>query len=148
MPTFPQHYSPRPYQQALHQAFATHRYTVAVLPRQSGKDVAASMEQCQARLRTPKTTGVYISLNNPMIRDILWDKTYLCPCCGEYIQGMQDKLTFHEQQLKQSDDDRKELVKEVQALRERLAKVEVTKESRPVSAKTTGAPKTPEDSDK
>jgi hypothetical protein len=25
-----------------------------------------------------------------MIRDILWDKTYLCPDCGEYIQALQD----------------------------------------------------------
>lgn len=68
------------------------RYGIAVLPRQSGKDVAASMEQCDARLRTPKTTGVYISLNNPMIRDILWDKTYLCPQCGQYTQGLQDNV--------------------------------------------------------
>ena len=68
----------------------TKRYGIAVLPRQSGKDVAASMEQIEARLKTPKTTGVYISLNNPTIRDILWDKTYLCPECGEYIQALQD----------------------------------------------------------
>ena len=66
------------------------RYGLAVLPRQSGKDVAASMEQSEARLRTAKTTGVYISLNNPTIRDILWDKTYLCPCCNAYIKGLQD----------------------------------------------------------
>ena len=68
------------------------RYGLAVLPRQSGKDVAASMEQCDARLRTPKTTGVYISLNNPMIRDILWDKTYIDPATGEYIRGLQDNV--------------------------------------------------------
>ncbi len=67
------------------------RYGIAVYPRQSGKDVAASNEQVGARLKTPKTTGVYISLNNPMIRDILWDKTYLCPDCGEYIRGLQDQ---------------------------------------------------------
>jgi hypothetical protein len=70
----------------------TKRYGFAVLPRQSGKDVAASMEQCEARLKTPKTTGVYISLNNPTIRDILYDKTYLCPCCGKFIQAMQDNV--------------------------------------------------------
>lgn len=70
----------------------TKRYGVAVLPRQSGKDVAASMEQCDARLKTPKTTGVYISLNNPMIRDILWDKTYIDPASGLYIQGLQDNV--------------------------------------------------------
>ena len=68
------------------------RYGVAVLPRQSGKDVGASMEQCDARLKTPKTTGVYISLNNPMIRDILWDKTYIDPVSGDYIQGLQDNV--------------------------------------------------------
>lgn len=68
------------------------RYGLAVLPRQSGKDVAASMEQCDARLRTPKTTGVYIGLNNPMIRDVLWDKTYLDPKSGTYIRGLQDNV--------------------------------------------------------
>jgi hypothetical protein len=70
----------------------SHRYGIAVLPRQTGKDVAASMEQCDARLRTPKTTGVYISLSNPMIRDILWDKTYIDPVTGDYIQGLQDNV--------------------------------------------------------
>ena len=68
------------------------RYGLAVLPRQSGKDVAASMEQCDARLKTPKTTGVYISLSNPAIRDILWDKTYIDPGTGMYIQGLQDNV--------------------------------------------------------
>ena len=87
MAHFPTHYRPRPYQEELHKMWRAKRYGVAVLPRQSGKDVAASMEQCDARLRTPKTTGVYISLNNPMIRDILWDKTYLDPVTGEYIRA-------------------------------------------------------------
>lgn len=68
------------------------RYGIAVLPRQSGKDVAASMEQCDARLRTPKTTGVYISLNNPMVRDILWDKTYIDPESNQYIRGLLDNV--------------------------------------------------------
>ena len=92
MPTFPVHYRPRPYQVELHRMWRTKRYGIAVLPRQTGKDVAASMEQCEARLRTPKTTGVYISLSNPMIRDILWDKTYIDPSSGEYIQGLQDNV--------------------------------------------------------
>lgn len=70
----------------------TKRYGIGVLPRQSGKDVAASNEEMEAALRTPKTTGVYVSLNNPMIRDILWDKTYYCPDCGEYIKGLQDQV--------------------------------------------------------
>ena len=69
----------------------THRIGVAVLPRQSGKDVAMSMEMCENRLRTAKTTGAYISLNNPMIRDILWQKTYLDPS-GEYIRMLQDNV--------------------------------------------------------
>lgn len=92
MPTFPVYYKPRPYQQELHKMWRTNRYGIAVLPRQTGKDVAASMEQCDARLRTPKTTGVYISLSNPMIRDILWDKTYIDPSSGEYIRGLQDNV--------------------------------------------------------
>ncbi len=70
----------------------TKRYGVAVLPRQSGKDMAASMEQCDARLRTPKTTGVYISLNNPSVRDIIWDKTYLDLASGTYVQALQDNV--------------------------------------------------------
>lgn len=92
MPTFPVHYRPRPYQKELHNMWRSHRYGLAVLPRQTGKDVAASMEQCDARLRTPKTTGVYISLSNPMIRDILWDKTYIDPETNQYIQGLQDNV--------------------------------------------------------
>jgi hypothetical protein len=89
---FPVYYRPRPYQQELHKMWRTHRYGIAVLPRQTGKDVAASMEQCDARLKTPKTTGVYISLSNPMIRDILWDKTYIDPESGDYIRGLQDNV--------------------------------------------------------
>jgi hypothetical protein len=92
MAQFPTHYVPRPYQEELHKMWRSYRYGLAVLPRQSGKDVAASMEQCDARLRTPKTTGVYISLNNPMIRDILWDKTYIDPVSGDFIRGLQDNV--------------------------------------------------------
>jgi hypothetical protein len=92
MPQFPVHYQPRPYQASLHRMFRTHRYSIAVLPRQTGKDVAASMEQCEARLKTPKTTGVYISLSNPMIRDILWDKTYIDPRTEQYIMGLKDNV--------------------------------------------------------
>jgi hypothetical protein len=92
VPSFPVYYKPRPYQQELHRLWRKYRYGIAVLPRQTGKDVAASMEQCDARLRTPKTTGVYISLSNPMIRDILWDKTYIDPETGEYIRGLQDNV--------------------------------------------------------
>lgn len=70
----------------------TKRYGIAVLPRQSGKDVAASMEQCDARLKTGKTTGVYISLNNPTIRDILWQKTYYDLGSQQFIRGLQDNV--------------------------------------------------------
>lgn len=92
MATFPKYYRPRPYQEEMHAAMRSHRYSAFVFPRQSGKDVAASMEQCDARLRTPKTTGYYISLNNPVIRDILWDKTYIDPESGEFIRGLQDNV--------------------------------------------------------
>ena len=68
------------------------RIGIGVLPRQTGKDVAASIEQCQARLQTPKTNGVYISLNNPMIRDILWDKTYFDAATGQYVRMLQDNV--------------------------------------------------------
>lgn len=89
---FPVYYRPRPYQRELHSMWRSRRYGIAVLPRQSGKDVAASMEQCDARLKTPKTTGTYISLNNPMVRDILWDKTYIDPVSNQYIMGLQDNV--------------------------------------------------------
>ena len=40
---FPQYYRPRPYQAELHQMWRTKRIGIGVLPRQSGKDVAASI---------------------------------------------------------------------------------------------------------
>ena len=92
MTLFPAHYRPRPYQAAIHKLFREKRFGVAVLSRQSGKDVAMSMEMCQRRLELPKTTGTYISLDNPMIRDILWDKTYPDPVTGEYIHMLQDNV--------------------------------------------------------
>ena len=92
MALFPQFYRPRPYQVELHRMWRGKRIGIAVFPRQSGKDVAASMEQCETRLRVPKTTGVYISLNQPMIRDILWDKTYLDPETKQYVRMMQDNV--------------------------------------------------------
>jgi hypothetical protein len=94
MPTFPVHYRPRPYQQLLHQMWRTHRIGVGVLPRQAGKDMAMSMEMCERRLRVPKTTGVYISLDNPMVRDIIYDKTYFDPDSGHYIQALQDNVPY------------------------------------------------------
>ena len=92
MPKFPIHYRPRPYQAELHSMWRNKRMGVAVFPRQSGKDVAMSMEMTERRLRIPKSTGTYISLNNPMIRDILWQKTYLDPETGEYVRMLQDNV--------------------------------------------------------
>ena len=51
-----------------------------------------SMEMVERRLRMPKTTGTYVSLDNPMIRDILWDKTYLDPTTNEYVRMLQDNV--------------------------------------------------------
>jgi len=92
MATFPVHYRPRPYQAAAHQLWRDKRFGVIVFPRQSGKDVAMSMEMCERRLRVPKTTGTYISLDAPMIRDILWDKTYSDPLTNVYVRMLQDNV--------------------------------------------------------
>lgn len=92
MAKFPVFYRPRPYQAEAHHMWRTKRIGILVYPRQSGKDVAMSMEMCEARLKTPKTTGAYISLDNPMIRDILWDKTYVDPQTGQYVRMLQDNV--------------------------------------------------------
>jgi len=70
----------------------TKKFGIAVLPRQSGKDVAASMEQIDARLRHPKTTGVYIGLNTPSIKRIIWNKTYFDPQAGQMIYALKDNV--------------------------------------------------------
>ena len=88
---FPVFYRPRPYQAELHDMWSKYRMGVAVFPRQSGKDCAMSMEMTGKCLRTPKTTGTYVSLDNPMIRDIIWDKTYLDES-GEYVRMLQDNV--------------------------------------------------------
>lgn len=92
MAQFPVHYRPRPYQAEAHAMWQAKRVGVVVYPRQTGKDVSMSIEECQSALKTPKTTGVYVSLNNPMIRDILWDKTYLDPVSGQYVRMLQDNV--------------------------------------------------------
>ena len=92
MAKFPIHYQPRPYQAEAHKMWRTKRMGVLVYPRQSGKDVAMSMEMTERRLRIPKSTGAYISLSNPMVRDILWQKTYLDPVTGEYVRMLQDNV--------------------------------------------------------
>ena len=68
------------------------RVGCAVLPRQSGKDTAGSMENVEARLRFPKTTGVYIAPDKPSIRNILWDKTYFDPVSRQQVQMLQDNV--------------------------------------------------------
>lgn len=92
MATFPVHYRPRPYQAEAHAMWDTHRIGVVVLPRQSGKDVSMSVQMVKRRLLVPKTTGAYISLDKPMIRDILWDKTYQDPVTGEFIHALRDNV--------------------------------------------------------
>lgn len=76
------------------------RIGVLVYPRQSGKDVAMSMQMCKRRLQIPKSTGAYVSLDNPMIRDILWDKTYLDPETNQFIQALQDNVPADQVQWK------------------------------------------------
>lgn len=88
MAKFPVHYTPRPYQQELHEMWASNKYGVAVMPRQSGKDMAAIMEQTRSRLITPNTTGVYIGLSNPEIKNIIWQKAYECPDCGDHVKAL------------------------------------------------------------
>jgi chromosome segregation ATPase len=58
------------------------------------------------------------------------------------VAALQEKATLRDQQLKQMDDEKKELVKELQAFRERLAKVEAAKDARP-PVKTTSNAKLP-----
>ena len=89
---FPKAYKPRPYQEQMHKLWQTKRYGVAVLSRQAGKDVAMAMEMLKRRLQTPKTTGVYVSLDKPLIREILWQKTYNDPKTGEYVHLLQDNV--------------------------------------------------------
>lgn len=89
---FPRFYRPRPYQAELHHMWNTKKFGIAVLPRQSGKDVAASMEQISARLKHPKTTGIYIGLNTPSIKRIIWNKTYYDPQAKQMIYALKDNV--------------------------------------------------------
>jgi hypothetical protein len=89
---FPRYYRPRPYQAELHQMWQRNRVGLAVYPRQSGKDVAMSMESCTARLLRPKTTGVYIAPDTPSVRNILWDKTYWDPNSQQMVRMLQDNV--------------------------------------------------------
>src|SRR6478609_11268774 len=92
---FPVHYRPRPYQAELHQMWDSKRVGVAVYPRQSGKDVAMGMQSISRRLKIAKSTGTYISLNNPMIRDIIWQKTYFDATENRMLHLLSDNTPKH-----------------------------------------------------
>ena len=68
------------------------RIGVAVFPRQSGKDVAMSMDMCKGLLQTPKSAGVYVAPTMKDIRDIIWDKRYYDPIAQGNIQLLQDNV--------------------------------------------------------
>jgi hypothetical protein len=92
---FPVHYRPRPYQAELHRMWDTKRVGVAVYPRQSGKDVAMGMQSITRRLKIAQSTGTYISLNNPMIRDIIWQKTYFDATENRMLHLLSDNTPKH-----------------------------------------------------
>lgn len=71
------------------------RVGVAVYPRQSGKDVAMGMQSITRRLKIAKSTGTYISLNNPMIRDIIWQKTYFDAVENRMLHLLSDNTPKH-----------------------------------------------------
>lgn len=88
---FPLNYRPRPYQPELHRMWRTKRIGVAVQTRQSGKDMSGAIEMCDARLKRPKTSGLYIGTSNNDIRRILWNKTYPVPG-GENVHLLKDNV--------------------------------------------------------
>jgi len=51
-----------------------------------------SMENVDARLKYPKTTGIYVGTDNPSIRNILYDKTYWDPVAGVQVRMLQDNV--------------------------------------------------------
>ncbi|MFL5340059.1 MAG: hypothetical protein ACJ8F7_07900 [Gemmataceae bacterium] len=60
----------------------------------------------------------------------------------QQVAGLQEKGLARDQQLQQLQEERKELAKDIQALRERLVKVEAAKESGKTSSKTTAKSET------
>jgi hypothetical protein len=54
----------------------------------------------------------------------LWTGLSDAKAAGAGVAALREKETLHDQQLKQSDDDRKELLRELQQLRERVARLE------------------------
>ncbi|HKI33894.1 MAG TPA: hypothetical protein VKA46_18720 [Gemmataceae bacterium] len=60
----------------------------------------------------------------------MWNGLNDAKAAGAGLAGVRDKQTLHDQQLKQNEDDRKDLLREVQLLRERVAKLE-GREERP-----------------
>ena len=51
-----------------------------------------SMENVDARLKYPKTTGIYVGTDIPAIRGILWDKTYWDSERGIQVRMLQDNV--------------------------------------------------------
>ena len=92
MAEFPLHYKPRPYQAELHSLFRSKKISGAVFPRQSGKDVCLSMEMVERRLRTAKSTGVYVAPDTPSVRNILWDKSYYDDEVKQNVRMLQDNV--------------------------------------------------------
>ncbi len=88
---FPMHYRPRPYQPEVHRMWRTKRIGILVQARQTGKDMSGAIEMCDARLRRPKTSGLYIGTSNNDIRRILWNKTYPVPG-GDNVHLLRDNV--------------------------------------------------------
>ncbi len=59
----------------------------------------------------------------------LWTGLSDAKAAGAGVAALRDKETLHDQQIKQSDDDRKELLRELQQLRERVARLEAQQAS-------------------
>ena len=72
--------------------WATKRIGVAVYPRQSGKDMAMSMDTVQDCLKTPKINAGYIAPTLPDIKEILWEKRYFDPNAQTNLQVLQDNV--------------------------------------------------------
>lgn len=89
---FPRFYTPRSYQQELHDMWGKYRVGIAVYPRQSGKDMAMSMDTVQDCLKTPKINSGYIAPTLPDVREILWEKRYFDPQAGVNLQVLQDNV--------------------------------------------------------
>ena len=89
---FPRFYTPRAYQQELHAMWEMKRIGIAVYPRQSGKDMAMSMQSVKDCLATPKINIGYIAPTIPDVKEILWEKRYFDPEANSFLQVLQDNV--------------------------------------------------------